>query len=140
MQIISQETITQITQTLAQDHRIKMAFLFGSYAKNTARPGSDLDIAIYLNEPYQPIWVQEIWGQIESLARKEVDLIVLNRAPATICWAAIRGKALIIKDEKFYTQYMLDCSREAEDFQEYIFDLWRLRQQYKEERHVTPES
>jgi predicted nucleotidyltransferase len=138
MGILSKDKINQIAVSLEQDTRITMAFLFGSYAKGNARADSDLDIAVYLKEPYQKKWISEIWGQVESIAGKEVDLIILNNAPATICWSAIRGRQLTIKDQKKYLEFMLDCSREAEDFQEFIFDLWQLRQHYKEVDNVTP--
>jgi uncharacterized protein len=138
MRILSHVTLNQIAEQLEQDSRITMAFLFGSYAKGNARLDSDLDIAVYLKEPYQKEWIPDIWGQVESITGKEVDLIVLNNAPATICWSAIRGMQLTIKDQKHYLEFMLDCSREAEDFQEFIFDLWQLRQHYKEVDNVTP--
>jgi predicted nucleotidyltransferase len=137
MGILSPTTIDQIAQTLEQDSRITMAFLFGSYAKGNPRTDSDIDIALYMKEPYQTKWLQDIWGQIESISGKEVDLIILNHAPATICWSAIRGIKLTIKDQKQYLEYMLNCSREAEDFQEFIFDLWQLRLHYKEAGNVT---
>ena len=138
MGIISQVTISRIAEQLEQDTRITMAFLFGSYAKGNARLDSDLDIAVYLQTPYQKEWISEIWSQVESLAGKEVDLIILNNAPATICWSALRGMQLTIKNQQQYLEFMLDCSREAEDFQEFIFDLWQLRQHYKEVDNVPP--
>jgi predicted nucleotidyltransferase len=138
MRALSSAIINQIAHSLEQKSEVTMAFLFGSYSKGTARLDSDLDIAIFLKEPYQMEWVREIWGQMESISGKDVDLVLLNTAPATLCWSAIRGIKLTIKDQKQYLEYMLNCSREAEDFQEFIFDLWRLRQEYKEANNVTP--
>lgn len=139
MNTLSQTIVNQIAKTLEQDPDVSMAFLFGSYAKGNARSNSDLDIAVFLKEPYTMETIQKIWGQIESLSNKDVDLIILNTAPASLCWSAIRGIKLYIKDQRQYLEYMLDCSNEAEDFQEFIFDLWRLRQSYKEvDNNVTP--
>lgn len=139
MNTLSQTIVNQIAETLEQDPDVSMAFLFGSYAKGNARSNSDLDIAVYLKEPYTMETIQKIWGYIESLSQKDVDLIILNTAPASLCWSAIRGIKLYIKDQRQYLEYMLDCSNEAEDFHEFILDLWRLRQSYKEvDNNVTP--
>jgi len=112
-----------------------MAFLFGSRSNGNARSNSDVDIAVYFHEPYELASIHKVWGQLEEITKAEVDLVVLNTAPPTICWDALRGTVLTIKDERFYLEFMLDCSREAEDYREFIFDLWHLRRQLQEESH-----
>ena len=133
----SQTLVNELSQEFNRDPRIMMAFLFGSYAAGTAHANSDLDIAVYLQEPYCFNDVQNLWSRIEKISGKEVDLIVLNTAPPSICWTAIQGIALTIKDERQYLEYMLDCSREAEDFREFVFDLYRLRQELRGDDHVS---
>ncbi|GAB6050007.1 nucleotidyltransferase domain-containing protein [Hydrogenophilus islandicus] len=43
---LPEETIARITAVLAQFPSIERAILFGSRAKGTAKPGSDIDLAL----------------------------------------------------------------------------------------------
>ncbi|EGD50225.1 DNA polymerase beta domain protein region [Thermoanaerobacter ethanolicus JW 200] len=70
-----------------------MAFLFGSVAKGKATKESDIDIAVYLKE-YDEKFVYGLWNELEDLLKRDVDLIVLNIANATVAWEALRGKRL----------------------------------------------
>lgn len=88
---------------------------------------SDVDVAIYLVNKYSIEDINHIAVELENLLGKDVDLIVLNQANASIAWAALRGIPILIRDRAFYLRYMLDVSREAEDFREWVLDLWRLR-------------
>ncbi|AAM25646.1 type VII toxin-antitoxin system MntA family adenylyltransferase antitoxin [Caldanaerobacter subterraneus] len=110
---------------------IVMAFLFGSVAKWKATKESDIDIAVYLKE-YDEGFVYNLWNELEDLLKRDVDLVVLNIANATVAWEALRGKKIIINDHSFYINYMLEVSREAEDFREVIRDIYRYRQERRE--------
>ena len=69
-----------------------------------------------------------LWGRLERLLHKEVDLVILNRAPVTICWSAIkRGIPLTIKSRQLFLNFMLDVSREAEDFIDFNLDTRRRK-------------
>ncbi len=116
------------------------AFLFGSQAGKEVLDASDWDIAVY----FKPIkaalewecqdreYPQEhkIWGDcIEILATDNVDLIVLNRIPASIAALAVKGLPLSIKDRALYLEFMLAVTRQAEDYnqtvKEYAQVYWR---------------
>lgn len=73
-----------------------------------------------------------MWNELEDLLKRDVDLVVLNIANATVAWEALRGKKIIINDHSFYINYMLEVSREAEDFREVIRDIYRYRQERRE--------
>ncbi|MGI1691783.1 type VII toxin-antitoxin system MntA family adenylyltransferase antitoxin [Thermoanaerobacter uzonensis] len=110
---------------------IVMAFLFGSVAKGKATKESDIDIAVYLKE-YDEKFVYGLWNELEDLLKRDVDLIVLNIANATVAWEALRGKKIIINDHDFYINYMLEVSMEAEDFRKTVLDIYRYRQERRE--------
>jgi len=106
---------------------ISMAFLFGSYARGQETGESDVDIAIYFKPQGRELeWEEvdkdytaedEVWGDIEKIIGKNTDLLILNRAPASICYAAIeKGRDIIIKDNTLFWNYYLVISREAQDF------------------------
>lgn len=106
---------------------VLLAFLFGSASRRTIGNESDVDIAVYLAENYSPDSVEELWRDLENLLNHNVDLLILNRDNPTLAWSAIRGIPLLIRDYTFYLEFMLQVSREAEDFQDFIIDLWHLK-------------
>lgn len=129
---------------------VVMAFVFGSQAQKRAAKFSDWDIAVYFKPESATIeWEvkrdypqeREILGYlIEILSTDNVDLIVLNRAPANIAASAIRGLPLVIKDRRIYLEFMLAVSREAEDYQqtskEFAEIYWRSHSLSREDKDV----
>lgn len=103
---------------------VRMAFLFGSVERGVASTESDVDIAVYLEKEGTE---GTLWTDIERLVGCEVDLIVLNRAPALVAWSAIRGAPLLIRDRGFFLDYFLEISEEAESLAEFNLDFWKQR-------------
>jgi hypothetical protein len=68
-----------------------------------------------------------MWNELEDMLGLKVDLLVLNETTPSLAWTALKGKRLFIRDQSFYIPYMLDISREAEDFQQFLLDWWRWR-------------
>ena len=109
---------------------IAFAFLFGSQARGNATKLSDVDIAVYFYpERKHPIEYEEavnyenedaIWADMERLLKKEVELLVLNRVPATIAASALRGIPLAINDWGLYLDFMEVVTGEAEDFMDFM--------------------
>lgn len=62
--------------------------------------------------------------------------IILNEARPHIGWKAIRGKPLIMKDRRLHLKLVLELSREAEDLQEFVIDLWRWRERIRSGRRA----
>ncbi|MGI9862112.1 nucleotidyltransferase domain-containing protein [Moorella naiadis] len=115
----------------ARCRNIRLAFLFGSQSQGRAGPNSDVDIGVYYEPGYTLQEVYRLWNELEDMLGLKVDLLVLNEAAPSLAWAALKGKPLVIRDRNFYIQYLLDISREAEDFQEYLLDWWRWRMKIK---------
>jgi predicted nucleotidyltransferase len=107
---------------------IVMAFLFGSSARSKNSSESDIDIAIYTKGQINET---KLWCELERLVKREVDLVILNRAIPTIAWEAIRGIPLVIKDRRLYLDFMLNISREAEDLIEFNLDMYGLREKLR---------
>ncbi|HEX9652805.1 MAG TPA: nucleotidyltransferase domain-containing protein [bacterium] len=109
---------------------VAFAFLYGSYANGTATKLSDVDVAIYFY-PHDKRHIEfedetyhknedAIWADLEHIAKKEVELLVLNRAPATVAASAIRGVPLAINDWRLYLRFMEIITAVAEDFSEFL--------------------
>lgn len=135
---MDKQAITQkLQQYFALQEGVLLAFLFGSWDKNRTLSESDVDVAIWLRDPYTKEEMNRIWRDLESLLQIPVDLLLFNQASPTIAWAALRGTPLLIRDQGFYLEYMLETSREAEDFQDFLFDLWQWRKRIRKERSYS---
>lgn len=115
---------------------IAMSFIFGSAAAGRLREDSDIDIGVYFRPKTGRIEIEEagikyetdsLWLDLERIAGREVDLIVLNRAPATIAESAISGLPVLIKDRRLFIEFMLRTTAIAEDFRSFIEDYWALK-------------
>lgn len=66
---------------------------------------------------------------MEGIVHVEVDLLVLNRVPASIADIAVRGMPLAIKDQMVWLTFLLRVTSEAIDFRktarEYAEVYWR---------------
>lgn len=128
-----EEILDKLKAFFEGKEEIVMAFLFGSAAAGREIPESDVDVAVWFGREYTMKDIDKIWLEIESLIHRSIDLVVLNQARPTIAWAAMRGRKLIIRDYYLYLRKLLDFSREAEDFRNFVFDLWSLRRKLRGE-------
>lgn len=120
---------------------VAFAFLFGSHARGTATKLSDIDIAVYFYpEKRHPIEYEEdkfyeaedeIWGDLERLLKKEVEMLVLNRVSASVAASAIRGIPLAINDWELYLDFMEVITHEAEDFTEMALTDFMERRKFE---------
>lgn len=134
------DIIKKLTEYFNARDDIVMAFLFGSQVKDMTHSSSDWDIAVYFKPEKNEIeWENNnreypeedrIWSDcIRMIQSDDVDLIVLNRAPATIAESALDGLPLVMKDRGLWLEFMLRISQESEDFRrttrEYAEIYWR---------------
>lgn len=147
------QTLLQKLKTYFEKREdVMMAFVFGSQAKQTIHSSSDWDIGVYfkpeLKDPFDPnntrlhgtIEYEEtdreypeenkVWSDcIDILNTDNVDLVILNRAPASIADSVIReGIPLVIKDKKLYLDFMLLITNIAEDYRYFVEDYYAISQ------------
>jgi len=137
-----------LQQYFEKNKEISLAFLFGSFAKKTQRKESDLDIAVYFKNykflPFRkkPNKIRElerkVWFELTKLTHKEIDLVCLNEAPATLISDVIKtGIPLSIKDEKLFWKLYLEKTLEAEDFLEFTKSYLKFQ---KTAKSLSPEA
>ncbi len=117
----------KLIKYFSKQKKVKMAFLYGSYATNTPLFDSDVDVAVYMEDGFSKKDIDSIWNELIFLTKKDVELLVLNDAKEAISWSAIRGIPLVIKDQGFYTKYMLSVSFDAMNLNEDLEDIWRMK-------------
>jgi predicted nucleotidyltransferase len=107
---------------------VAFAFLYGSQAWGRATRMSDVDVAAYFApRTRHPLEFEddvhydaedEIWSDLQRLLGKEVELLVLNRAPCGVAASAIGGIRLSVKDWALYLEYAEVATRASIDFGE----------------------
>ena len=148
MNQVPQETLAQLRAYFATKPSIIMAFLFGSRAKGIARTTSDWDIAVY----FQPQNLQEIEYEsetryqgedaiahdVERLLNREVDFVVLNRAPAHLVATVLtRGVPLEIKKRGWYIKLLLRVTTIATEWRQFAQSYYLT---YQRSRSLSEED
>lgn len=95
------DKIETVKTFLAGEGKVKFAYLFGSFASDTAGPLSDLDLAVYLDGRLDFFGYRLVL--MESLARvlrtENFDLVVLNVAPLVLKNEVVRH-GVVLKDDR----------------------------------------
>lgn len=115
---------------------VLMAFIFGSFAKGFVMEESDIDIGIYLKENLLEKEKEEletkIYSEISKILQKNVDLVILNEAPASLISNVLKtGIPLRMKNKKLYWEVYLKSSTEAEDFFYFLRSFYKIKQRAK---------
>ncbi|MBE0448783.1 MAG: nucleotidyltransferase domain-containing protein [Actinobacteria bacterium] len=107
-----EEIIIILTESLSKvltKYPVISAYLFGSYARGNAHPGSDIDIAIYI-EPVSKLSLDEeltVGREVEAKSGlKPIDLRIMNDMPVTVQGEILtRGVLLYSADDKERVTY-----------------------------------
>lgn len=109
----------QQLKALLEKHGIRLALLFGSVAKGTAKFESDLDIAVDAGHTLE---VEEKIDLIEELAMltgRPIDLIDLTTVGEPLLGQILAGNKRIIGDNTQYANLTLKHIYNMEDFVPY---------------------
>ncbi len=108
----------------AEREGIAAAYLFGSVARGTPRPGSDVDVGIlYSEEP--PATLKGLGlaleGDLEDLLQRAVQVVVLNRAPVDLVIRVLRdGKLLVDRERSKRVRFEVRSRFEFWDLEPYL--------------------
>jgi len=108
----------------AEREGIAAAYLFGSVARGTAGPRSDVDVGV-LYEEDPPLTLEglglRLEGDLESLLGKPVQLVVLNHAPVDLTIRVLRdGKLLVDRDRTKRVRFEVKTRFEFFDLEPYL--------------------
>ena len=123
--------ITDSLKTFFNDYReeVAAAYLFGSIARGTAKPGSDVDVAVLFSGEHQPSLLgpeTRLRGELERRLGRGVDLIALNRAPPDLIHRVLRdGILLAVHDASARVRFEVDARNR-------YFDLLPHLKRYRE--------
>lgn len=124
----------QIADVFRDRSEVMAVYLFGSTARGEAAPHSDVDIAVLLAAaPRRALNGAQLVleGDLERAVRRQVDLIVLNDAPADLRIRILRdGQLLVDRDPAARIAFEVRTRNEA-------FDLEPLLSRYRSPRTAT---
>jgi predicted nucleotidyltransferase len=107
----------ELRKRLLRQPEVLFALLFGSRATGRPHPGSDWDVAVYLDEELSPRQRfrhrLQLIGELDDLG--EIDLVVLNEAPALLGHRALLGQLLFARDRIAYVRYFVRTLSRSED-------------------------
>jgi len=83
MQILNQEALDQMVQTIVQEVDPEVVILFGSHARGDARPDSDVDLMVIEQAPFSPLRSRRAEYSRLSMALREFpfakDILLYSR-------------------------------------------------------------
>ena len=114
-----EDKIQILSEYFNNDSNVSFALIFGSYASGRQTKLSDLDIAIYFDNPPDGLDLLSLINTISDLIGIEVDLAVLNNASAFLRHQVMKNYvALTIKDRVNYRRFR---EKTITDYDEYKF-------------------
>ena len=114
---------------------VQAAYLFGSQARGTAKPGSDIDVGVlYAQRPAgkldsEPMLLE---GELERALQQPVQVVVLNSAPVDLAIRVLReGELFLENDRRARIRFEVQTRNE-------FFDLEPILRRYRGLEHANP--
>lgn len=102
----------QLAAELAAEPLVAFAYLYGSFAES--RAFHDVDVGVYLRAPEPsggaPFSVV-LAHRLSCCLKLPVDVRILNAAPTSFLYHALRGQLLVNHDDDLLTEIMEDTVR-----------------------------
>jgi len=98
---------------------VLFAYVFGSAKTGEIRPGSDIDVAVWILDPEMKMeLIPKLVGLVESFTQGALcDLVFLNDAGDQLAFEVLQGTILFIRDEArdFHSGFYSETCRNYED-------------------------
>jgi uncharacterized protein len=93
--------LDDLRRVLASEPGVKYALVFGSAARQTLRPDSDVDVAIELHTeaPRDVLALGTLVARLESAVRRRIDLVLLDEAPPPLAYRVFRDGRVIVEHD-----------------------------------------
>lgn len=97
------DLVERVRRVLVGEPGIAAAYLFGSVARGTGRPGSDLDIAVLFSVPVERRLgnaVDRLRARLEDACRRPCDVLDVRRAPPDLVHRILRDGVLLAEGDR----------------------------------------
>ncbi|MDY6985261.1 MAG: nucleotidyltransferase domain-containing protein [Candidatus Thermoplasmatota archaeon] len=96
MKVKGEYELNALIEKIKEFPEVLAIIIFGSYAKETAKEISDIDIAVVVRDPDK-----HIEGEIGSMYSPKFDVVLFHHLPLHIQFEVLKqGKAVFCRDEK----------------------------------------
>jgi predicted nucleotidyltransferase len=119
-------TLGELLAARAEDEGIAAAWLFGSVARGTARPDSDVDVGVlYREDPPRTLagigQVFNLEQELTEITDLPIQVVALNRAPVDLIIRVLRdGKLLLGQDSLQRVDFEVRSRNEFWDLEPYL--------------------
>ena len=124
------EFIDQLRAVLARHPQVNFAMLFGSLARGTPRPDSDLDLAVGADRPLHSDEIIALIGDLATASGRAVDLIDLADAGEPLLGQILAHGVRVLGDSTRHGALLSRHLTDVADFvplQQRILDARRRR-------------
>ena len=125
------EKISTLGRALEACPEVVFAYVFGGMGAGRPTPLSDVDVAVYLAEGADPLGTRlEVVAKVTAhLRTDEVDVVVLNSAPAALLGRILATRRLLVDRDPFCRhRFESGALRESFDFR--IFERRHLARRF----------
>lgn len=106
---------------LIEYDNIIFAYIFGSYARNSIKKDSDIDLAIYLDDSIDSDTYLTIKMDLSQSLKREVDLVILNDAPPLLKYEIYKNNILLFtRNRTIENKYKVNTLFEYNDMKRYL--------------------
>jgi uncharacterized protein len=125
-----EEKLRGFLSARAEAEGLAAAYLFGSVARGTARPESDIDVGVlYRDDP--PVSLEGLPVRLEAdlakLLHRPVQVVVLNRAPVDLVQRVLQHGRLVLDRDSFRRiRFEVRTRQEFWDLEPYLRQYRRM--------------
>ena len=106
-----------LREFLSRDDNVLFALLFGSYAAGRQKKGSDIDLAVYFENPPAGLDLLGLVNTLSGVCSADIDLVVLNGASPFLRHQVMKyGVPLEVKDRVLYREFREKVISEYDDY------------------------
>jgi predicted nucleotidyltransferase len=113
-------TIQQVHAVLSSHPDIRLAYVFGSIARNRARQDSDLDVAVQAEKPLDSAMCIQLIEDLTLATGRPVDLVDLQTVGEPLLGQILKHGQRIIGDQAAHVAMMSRHVYAMEDFMPYV--------------------
>ena len=110
------DIIDRLKDYFSHDDDIEMVLLYGSVAKGTFNPKSDIDIALYSKKELSFEVLAKIQTELAIMFDREIDVADLKKAEGTFLYQIMTNAVKIKFEENIYVRYVMKALYFYEDF------------------------